>query len=566
MKQKFELVIAWLLLTIVSMAANIERQPMVLWASQAHGGELVVGSGGMTNVYLSPRDTNAVITWNLSTPITPGAWLLVLDLTSAGTVGKSARICFDDPATAALDCGEMLLGPGSSMAGQSVVYTNGLILSGAAHSMVIRRSGQFHLELFHIRKISFVPVIPEMCSPYCSLVEFSCSNGSASAYSLGPGIFRLCDSMVPVVPIHWVLNDGTIVPVPAALRWSSAWAHCPVDQIEIGMATNAVGLYEYYPSNPPPTDLEASQQPLIVAEDETRREQGTLTLIPNTGGAPVMTKLPLGKTVAVVTSWDDGPLADLHIARMLKKGGMCGTFFVNAHSPVLSRLSALTAMGMEIGSHSWSHPSFSRSSPQRCLDESLEMRRLLEKCLKTPVISFAYPFDYEAAYDEKGDFVLRAVREAGYWSARTTKTGLNQLAADGFSMAEPLILRTDGHFSLGVEVFGKCFDKAMKSEGTLVYFWGHSWELGNGGEEKLAAIIARLGNNSRVWYATQGQYFTWQRIRSATRISAGVTSGTYTINWPWFHPALRTIPLSVRVGEGVTSALWNGKKVLVHDG
>jgi hypothetical protein len=44
--------------------------------------------------------------------------------------------------------------------------------------------------------------------------------------------------------------------------------------------------------------------------------------------------------------------------------------------------------------------------------------------LKHPVISFAYPFNHLPAFDKDGDYVLGGVRNAGYWSGRSTMSGL----------------------------------------------------------------------------------------------------------------------------------------------
>ena len=41
------------------------------------------------------------------------------------------------------------------------------------------------------------------------------------------------------------------------------------------------------------------------------------------------------------------------------------------------------------------------------------MRKKLEAQLRHPVISFAYPFGSQPAYDEQGDYVLRSIVAAG---------------------------------------------------------------------------------------------------------------------------------------------------------
>jgi peptidoglycan/xylan/chitin deacetylase (PgdA/CDA1 family) len=58
----------------------------------------------------------------------------------------------------------------------------------------------------------------------------------------------------------------------------------------------------------------------------------------------------------------------------------------------LSELLTLAAAGMEIGSHTLSHPMLSRASQQTAFEEISESRCLLEEVIQKPVWAFAYPF------------------------------------------------------------------------------------------------------------------------------------------------------------------------------
>ena len=67
----------------------------------------------------------------------------------------------------------------------------------------------------------------------------------------------------------------------------------------------------------------------------------------------------------VTTSWDDGHPMDVRLAALLEKHGVLGTFYVPVRYnqfPVMNgdQIRALRSMGMEIGSHTVTHPKLTR--------------------------------------------------------------------------------------------------------------------------------------------------------------------------------------------------------------
>ena len=135
-------------------------------------------------------------------------------------------------------------------------------------------------------------------------------------------------------------------------------------------------------------------------------------------------------------------MTDFRLAEVLHRQGYHPTFLMNQPSPAMKSLDKLEALGVEVGSHCWHHPFLFILPPQRAMEECVEMRKLLEKQLKHPVISFAYPNGYTPAYDTQGDYVLRAVKAAGYWSGRTTDTAMNTYN----SITDALTMRSNGFF------------------------------------------------------------------------------------------------------------------------
>jgi len=94
-----------------------------------------------------------------------------------------------------------------------------------------------------------------------------------------------------------------------------------------------------------------------------------------------------------------------------------------------SELRAMTAAGVEIGSHTVTHPILTRVDRDRLTRELTGSRDRLEAMLDRPATLFCYPNgDYDRAVRDE-------VARAGYRLAVTTDPGLNDASSD------PLALR-----------------------------------------------------------------------------------------------------------------------------
>lgn len=136
----------------------------------------------------------------------------------------------------------------------------------------------------------------------------------------------------------------------------------------------------------------------------------------------------------VVLTFDDG-YADNGLAfEELQKRGMRATWFVVSRylgreadwddSRTLSRpllsvsdLKEMAGAGMEIGSHSCTHPRLTSLEPDRAYREVADSKVELEQMLSREVVSFAYP------YGEFNKRVRDLVNDAGYSAACTSRTG-----------------------------------------------------------------------------------------------------------------------------------------------
>ncbi|MBI5413816.1 polysaccharide deacetylase family protein [Candidatus Peregrinibacteria bacterium] len=133
-------------------------------------------------------------------------------------------------------------------------------------------------------------------------------------------------------------------------------------------------------------------------------------------GTPLPVKRP------VIISFDDGNGTGYTKAfPILQKYGMTGTYFVITnyvgHGSHLTwdQIKEMGAAGMEIGSHTLSHPFLTKSL--RLKEELVQSKKILEDNLGVTISTFAYPY---GIYDEK---TVALAKEAGYTTARSFTTG-----------------------------------------------------------------------------------------------------------------------------------------------
>jgi peptidoglycan/xylan/chitin deacetylase (PgdA/CDA1 family) len=128
----------------------------------------------------------------------------------------------------------------------------------------------------------------------------------------------------------------------------------------------------------------------------------------------------------VIVTFDDA-WGDIYTVGypILQKYGLTATLFVPANwienvDGVLTwaQLEELQRAGMEIASHSMTHPYLTQSTPDMLTWELQDSKALLEKHSSKPVIALAYPF---GLYDEN---VIQQTKTAGYRIAFTIEPGL----------------------------------------------------------------------------------------------------------------------------------------------
>jgi peptidoglycan/xylan/chitin deacetylase (PgdA/CDA1 family) len=92
-------------------------------------------------------------------------------------------------------------------------------------------------------------------------------------------------------------------------------------------------------------------------------------------------------------------------------------------------LKTMSLNGMEIASHSLSHRSLSRLSPEEAIHEIGESKRVLEKNMGTTCNYFSFPF---GSSKDISDCLMKHIEEAGYLCGLLNIDGINDMTTDPF--------------------------------------------------------------------------------------------------------------------------------------
>ncbi len=309
---------------------------------------------------------------------------------------------------------------------------------------------------------------------------------------------------------------------------------------------------------------------LAVTVNPTRTVIETLELhgANLSGATPSFPQFPQGKERAVLTSWDDGKPEDLRCAEILTKHGYKPTFMLNGNSPALKFMDKLEAIGAEIGSHGSSHIALNTMTPEGALENMASMRLMLENQLGHPVIAFSYPNGYFPAQSEDGDYVLQAVRKAGYWIGRSQLTRRQTIE----DIDEPLVMRSNGLWGSGNKALVADWPKFLEQEGGVFYLKGHSWQIGKSeaGWQKFDDFVAQFAGEPSAWYPSNNEFALWLWAQDNIDLSIESSSANKTVvklQRPWLHPWLaERMPLSLDLPDGVTSVRWQGRDIPASNG
>jgi len=150
----------------------------------------------------------------------------------------------------------------------------------------------------------------------------------------------------------------------------------------------------------------------------------------------------------IVITFDDG-YHDVftNAYPLLKEYGFVATFFIitrladEGREEYLSwaEIKALHAAGMEIGSHTYTHPDLRGKPYDYIVWQVLGSKEAIEARTKEPVRLFSYP---SGRYDQQ---VVEVLKSTSYWGAVTTSQGAHQSSDRTFELQR---IRVRGSYSL----------------------------------------------------------------------------------------------------------------------
>lgn len=258
---------------------------------------------------------------------------------------------------------------------------------------------------------------------------------------------------------------------------------------------------------------------------------------------------PHGLYKAVAMSFDDGGRQDIQLADLFAKHGIRGTFNLNSglmgwpekvHADEVKSVYA----GHEVAAHSVDHPHIGadNDTAEALAAEMLDDKIALEALVGYPVRGSAFPF---------GDYTPLLLDLMPTWGFRYSRvvpaTGDLRLPGDFF------VWRSSAHHS-GALPIAQALVSAAPTSMSLLYVWGHSWELDanqpNNGWQYMSDLCALIGHRDDVWYATVGDLTDYLKAVRSLEISASEVHNPSSLS-VWVKRAGEPI----EVGPGATEPL-----------
>jgi peptidoglycan/xylan/chitin deacetylase (PgdA/CDA1 family) len=221
----------------------------------------------------------------------------------------------------------------------------------------------------------------------------------------------------------------------------------------------------------------------------------------------------MNSTTYITTSWDDGHPLDLHVAELLAKHGIRGTFYVPKsaeHGTMTMAQARELGRAFELGAHTLHHAVLTEATEQKAWQEIAGSKSWLESNTGLPCLMFCPP---------KGKYTnrhLEMVRKAGYLGVRNVELlSLDFPRKNAGIMLLPTTIQAYPHGSLAfaknavkrmalknllrLMTHGRSTDwpalaRSLLHEslrhGGVFHLWGHSWELQETGQwQRLDEVL-----------------------------------------------------------------------------
>ncbi len=259
---------------------------------------------------------------------------------------------------------------------------------------------------------------------------------------------------------------------------------------------------------------------------------------------------PGGKRGACTSTWDDGTAFDRRLIGLFRPYGLKGSFYLN--SGALGKTAAESGWkdyvrpdevatlyaGLEIGSHTVSHPHPWQVPADGLREEFLADRQRLEELAGYPIRGAVVPFGWDAGMEAVADLL-------GAWGFRYVRS---TAPTNRFEHPHDFLRwRPTAHCSVDLSALWDRFAQQLPhTPGALLNVWGHSYEFEDRAQwAQVEAFAAKAGASAETWHATNGEVFDYL---TAWRGLAWTLDGARVLN-----PSAQTVWL-LRDGTPVSAA------------
>lgn len=238
---------------------------------------------------------------------------------------------------------------------------------------------------------------------------------------------------------------------------------------------------------------------------------------------------PEFKRKAVTLSYDDGTIHDRTLIEIMSRYGLKGTFNINSgwilggHKNVITPdevKSLYIDTGNEIAVHGVEHKSLAEIDSAQGAYDVLQDRVNLEKMVGAVVKGMAYA---NGSFDDR---VVEVLKTCGIEYARTTFSTQDFSIPTDWLRLNPTCHHKDARLMEHAERLANCANEGghFELKPKLLYVWGHSYEFNNNNNWGIIENFAKtVGNKSDIYYATNGEIYSYVKAFESLRFSADNT-------------------------------------------
>ena len=237
---------------------------------------------------------------------------------------------------------------------------------------------------------------------------------------------------------------------------------------------------------------------------------------------------PNGKYKAVIMSYDDGTIEDIELIKLFDKNGIVGTFNLNSgylgtkkewpqyngdtlkFHYISEDSISIIYKNHEVAAHGAFHKDFLKISSEEILQDLEPDIKKLKQLSNKEITSMAYPFG------STSDSIAKLISTTSITNARTVND------TKEFELPTlPLMWNPTCHDHIALD-HSERFLALNKTELSLFYVWGHSWEFRDKKRwDNMVKLCEQVGNQDDIWYVGCGEFISY--LKALEKVEIGET-------------------------------------------